>query len=73
MISELRYLLKTNSDCEACSDQESLCVLLIDLRAVADNLHLDFARALLHAKPHHDVDDQSSLGASILIFWKLPE
>ena len=45
MTSELRYLLKTNSDCEACNDQESLCIMLTDLRAVADDLALDFARA----------------------------
>jgi hypothetical protein len=65
MISELRYLLKTNSDCEACSDQESLRVLLSGLRAVADNLDLDFAVALLHAERPHDVCDLSSFDASI--------
>jgi hypothetical protein len=43
--SELRYLLKTNSDCEGCSDQDSLRDLLADLRAVADDLDLDFAGA----------------------------
>jgi len=43
MTGELRYLLKTNSDCEGCSDQESLCALLTDLQMVADDL--DFAGA----------------------------
>jgi hypothetical protein len=47
MTSELRYLLKTCSDCEACSDQESLRVLLTDLRAVADDLDLDFVAAFV--------------------------
>jgi hypothetical protein len=42
MNSELRYLLKTNSECEGCNDQQSLRDLLIDLRAVADDLDLDF-------------------------------
>jgi hypothetical protein len=63
MISELRYLLKTNSDCEACSDQESLRDLIAGLRAVADELDLDFARALLPAYPPHDVCDQSPFDA----------
>jgi hypothetical protein len=49
MTTELRYLLKSNSECEACTDQESLCVLLTDLRAVADDLDLDFAGASLRA------------------------
>jgi hypothetical protein len=54
MTSELRYLLKTTSDGEACSDQESLRVLLADLRAVADDLDLDFARAYFEAAPPLD-------------------
>ena len=49
MNSELQYLLKTNSDCEACTDQESLCNLLADLRVVADDLDLDFAGACFEA------------------------
>jgi hypothetical protein len=43
--SESRYLHKTNSDCEACGDQESLRVLPTDLQAVVDDLGLDFADA----------------------------
>jgi hypothetical protein len=50
MNSELRYLLKTNSDCEACTDQVSLGVLLADLRAVAGDLDLDFGSAYLRAQ-----------------------
>jgi len=65
MISELRYLLKTMSECEACSDQESLRALLADLRAVADDLDLDFAGALLPARPSHDGCDQMVFDPSI--------
>jgi hypothetical protein len=46
MTRELRYLLKTNGDCEARSDQESLCALLTDLRAVGDDVYLDLPRRL---------------------------
>lgn len=49
MISELRYLLKTNSNHKACNDQASLGDLLSDLRAVADDLGLDFGGAYLDA------------------------
>jgi hypothetical protein len=45
MTAELQYLLKTNSNCEACSDQASLRDLLTDLRAVADELDLSFVAA----------------------------
>ena len=41
MTSESWYLHRTNSDCEACGDQESLRVLLTDLRTVVDDLGLD--------------------------------
>jgi hypothetical protein len=58
MTSELRYLLKTASDCEACSDQESLCRLLTDLRAVADDLDLDFAGAYPKARIFSERRDQ---------------
>ena len=47
MTSELRYLLKINSDNEACSDQASLRELLDDLQTVAGDLELDFGRALV--------------------------
>jgi hypothetical protein len=57
MTNELRYLLKTNSDSEACSDQESLCFLLTDLREVADGLYLDFVRANSKAKTLSDRRD----------------
>jgi hypothetical protein len=50
LTSELRHLRKTNSDLEACSDQESLRALLTHLRAVADDLELDFAIACLEAE-----------------------
>jgi len=59
MTSELRYLLKTNSDCEACSDQESLCVLLNELRVVANDLHLDFGGANLEAGTLSELRDHS--------------
>jgi hypothetical protein len=49
MNGELRYLLKTNSDCEACTDQNSLCALLMDLQALAEDLDLDFAAAYQEA------------------------
>jgi hypothetical protein len=58
MTSELRYLLKTNSNCEACSDQASLCALLTDLRAVADDLDLDFAGANIKAATQSDWHNQ---------------
>jgi hypothetical protein len=45
MTTESRYLHRTNSDCEACGDQESLRVLLTDLRTVVDDFGLDFADA----------------------------
>jgi hypothetical protein len=50
MTSELRYLLKTNSDSEGCSDQASLRDLLSDLRAVAEDLDLNFDGARLAAE-----------------------
>jgi hypothetical protein len=59
MTSELRYLLKTASDCEACSDQESLRALLTDLREVADDLYLDFGAAYLDAGTLSELRDQS--------------
>jgi hypothetical protein len=59
MTSELQYLLKTNSDCEACSDQASLGNLLTDLRAVADDLGLDFAGANLEAGTLYELRDPS--------------
>jgi hypothetical protein len=59
MSSELRYLLKTDSDCEACSDQASLGDLLTDLRAVADDLGLDFAAAYLEAGTLSELRDPS--------------
>ena len=65
MTSELRDLLKTNSDCEACSNQESLCVLLSDLRVVADDLHLDFARAGLEAGTLSELRSLSSFNPCI--------
>jgi hypothetical protein len=46
MTSELRDVLKSNSNYEWCSDQESLREVLVDLREVADALELDFAEAL---------------------------
>jgi hypothetical protein len=60
MNSELRYLLKTNSDCEACTDQESLRALLTDLRGVARDLGLDFAGAHLEAGALSELRDQSA-------------
>jgi hypothetical protein len=60
MSSELRYLLKTNSNCEACTDQESLCVLLTDLRVVADELDLSFSRANFEAGTLSELPDRST-------------
>jgi hypothetical protein len=57
MNSELRHLLKTNSDHEACSDQESLANLLTNLRVVADDLILDFDRADHTAGTVHELRD----------------
>ena len=51
MTSELRYVLKSNSDYEGCSDQESLREILVDLRDVAGELDLDFAEALVRSEP----------------------
>jgi hypothetical protein len=65
MCSELRFLLKTNSDCEACTDHESLCQLLTDLRILADDLDLDFARAYLQAGTLSELRDQSPFCPSI--------
>jgi len=59
MTCELEYLLKTNSNCEACSDQASLSELLTDLRAVADDLGLDFAGAYLKAGTFSELREQS--------------
>jgi hypothetical protein len=58
MTSELRYLLKVNSDCEGCSDQVSLSNLLTDLR-VADDLALDFGRADIEAETLYELRTQS--------------
>jgi hypothetical protein len=57
MTSELRFLLKTTSECEGCTDQESLCVVLTDLRLVADDLDLDFAGAYLESITTPQVPD----------------
>jgi hypothetical protein len=54
MTGELRYLLKTHSDAEACSDQESLGDLIADLRELADDLDLDFAGAFREAEVRHE-------------------
>jgi hypothetical protein len=53
MTGELRYLLKTHSDQEACSDQESLGDLLADLHEMADDLDLDFVGAYQEAECRH--------------------
>jgi hypothetical protein len=58
MNSELRYLLKTNSDCEGYTDQQSLSVLLADLRMVAGDLDLDFTVAFLEAGTRSEFCDQ---------------
>jgi hypothetical protein len=58
MTTELRYLLKSNSDHEARSDQASLGDLLADLRAVADDLELDFAGANRVAEARCDFSDK---------------
>jgi hypothetical protein len=60
MTNELGYLIKATSDCEGCGDQESLCVLLADLRVVADDLDLDFAGAYLKTGILAELRDQSS-------------
>jgi hypothetical protein len=60
MTSELRYMIKTNSDCEVCTDQESLRALLKHQRVLADDLHLDFARANLEAGTPPELTDQSA-------------
>jgi hypothetical protein len=65
MTSELRYLLKTNSNCEACCDQASLRDLLTDLRAVADDLGLDFAGAYLEAGTLAELRDETPFCPSI--------
>jgi hypothetical protein len=65
MTCELRYLLKTNSNCEACSDQESLSRLLTDLRAVADDLALDFAGADFEAETPSKFRDRLSFDPCI--------
>jgi hypothetical protein len=59
MTSELRFLLKTASESKACSDQESLCELLSDLRVVAEDLDLDFAGAKRDAEIITELRDQS--------------
>ena len=59
MTSELRHLLKTTSEREACSDQESLCVLLTELRLVANDLYLDFSGAYLEAGTLSELRDPS--------------
>jgi hypothetical protein len=65
MTSELRYLLKTNSGCEGCSDQESLCALLTELRVVADDLYLDFAGANLDAGYFSTLSDRATFDPCI--------
>jgi hypothetical protein len=57
MTSELRYLLKTNSNCEGFSDQESLRLLLADLREVANDLELDFCKANVDAETLNEARD----------------
>jgi hypothetical protein len=55
--SELRYLLKPNSDCDACSDQESLRALLTDLRGLACDLDLDVTKAYREAGTLSELHD----------------
>jgi hypothetical protein len=49
MLSELEYLLRTRGEHEALSDQPGLRNLLTDRRCLADDLGLDFPRALAGA------------------------
>ena len=65
MTYELRYLLKTNSDHEVCNDQRSLGDLLTDLRALAEDLELDFGGAYLKAGILFELHDQSPFCPSI--------
>ena len=65
MTCELRYLIKTNSNCEGCSDQASLASLLTDLRAVADDLELNFTGAHRAAEVVHELRDQSPFSPRI--------
>jgi hypothetical protein len=65
MNSELCYLLKTNSNCEGCSDQQSLGNLLSDLRAVACDLDLDFDRASHQAETLHQERNLSAFDPCI--------
>ena len=59
MNCELRHLLKSNSDYEACTDQESLRALLVDLRGVAEDLDLDFAGAYSEAGTPSELGDEA--------------
>ena len=65
MTCELRYPIKTNSNCEGCSDQASLASLLTDLRAVADDLELNFTGAHRAAEVVHELRDQSPFSPRI--------
>jgi hypothetical protein len=65
MTSELRYLIKTSSECEGSSDQESLRLLLADLRAVADDLDLDFGKANFEAETLPETQDWFQFDPSI--------
>jgi hypothetical protein len=50
MTSVLRYLLKTNSNHEVCSDHASLRDLVAELRTLADDLDLDIGAAYREAE-----------------------
>jgi hypothetical protein len=65
MTSELRNLLKINSNNEACSDQASLCACLAELQAVADDLNLDFAGAYREAEARHQSSEPANFDPCI--------
>jgi hypothetical protein len=54
MNGELEHLLRTHCDNQATGEQVALCDIMAGLRGLADELHLDFERALAGSQAMHE-------------------
>jgi hypothetical protein len=54
MYGELEHLLRTHCNSEAACEQGALCDIMAGLRGLADDLHLDFERALAGSQAKYE-------------------
>jgi hypothetical protein len=54
MYGELEHLLRTHCDNQAAGEQGALCDIMAGLRGLADELQLDFERALAGSQAMHE-------------------